>query len=100
MKLFARGAFLIHCILRQHRQYKHMHFCKGNATDCLTNNTDNRILQFKGNLWDDLTFAVFNFTSDDNGTYYCAADGELHTEYQLRIGEGKDVTLRFGPPVK
>lgn len=89
MKGFARGGIIIHC-----KSHRHQHFCKGNSTGCLTS-SDIRLLQFKHAVWDHQIFVLSNLTLDDNGTYYCVEDGELHTEFQLHIEEGKDFILRF-----
>lgn len=99
VKAFARGGIIIHCEIKKHHQYKRKYFCKGNATACLKPDTDSSFLPWEGILWNYLSFLAVNLSSDHNGTYYCAADGELHTEYQLHVGDGEDVTLRFQLPV-
>lgn len=93
VKGFTGGGIAIFCKFDDRHKGKPKYFCKGDALTCphnrLTHVNNSRFVQYENVHGDYLTALLTNLTSEDAGTYHCAAeDGHLNTGINLNVKQG------------
>ena len=93
VKGFTGGGIAIFCKFDDQHKGKPKYFCKGDALTCphnpLTHVNNSRFVQYENVHGDYLTALLTNLTSEDAGTYHCAAeDGHLNTGINLNVKQG------------